>query len=123
MLLSSHALTEVEARTDRMAILAHGRLVALGAMEALRAEADLPVVFLLTPAPGHEDALAQAFPEAERSPGALRLAVPRAGKLAALARVGAAQAWLADVDIQPPSLEDIYARISRRDLPAQEVAA
>ena len=70
-----------------------------------------------------EDALAQAFPEAERSPGALRLAVPRAGKLAALARVGAAQAWLADVDIQPPSLEDIYARISRRDLPAQEVAA
>lgn len=123
VLLSSHALTEVEARTDRMAILAHGRLVALGAMEALRAEADLPVVFLLTPAPGHEDALARAFPEAERSPGALRLAVPRAGKLAALARVGAAQAWLADVDIQPPSLEDIYARISRRDLPAQEVAA
>ena len=78
---------------------------------------------------GLDDALADAVTLIEwpdrmaAPPGALRLAVPRAGKLAALARVGAAQARLADVDIQPPSLEDIYARISRRDLPAQEVAA
>ncbi|WP_134726730.1 ABC transporter ATP-binding protein [Paracoccus luteus] len=118
ILLSSHALTEVEARTDRMVILSHGRVVAQGTMADLRAEAALPVTFALLPAPGRAEALARAFPDAASDGGALRLSVPQSGKIAALARVAAAQALLADVDIVPPSLEDIYSRISRRDLPA-----
>ena len=49
--------------------------------------------------------------------------VPQSDKLAALARVAAARSLLSDVDIVPPSLEDIYSRISRRDLPAEPGAS
>ncbi|HOZ34910.1 MAG TPA: ABC transporter ATP-binding protein, partial [Tabrizicola sp.] len=43
ILLSSHALTEVEARTDRIVILSRGLLVAEGSLADLRRRADLPV--------------------------------------------------------------------------------
>ncbi len=43
ILLSSHALTEVEARTDRLLILSGGRMVAEGSLPELRREAALPV--------------------------------------------------------------------------------
>jgi Cu-processing system ATP-binding protein len=43
ILLSSHALTEVEARTDRIVILSKGRLVANGTLADLRRRADLPI--------------------------------------------------------------------------------
>lgn len=115
ILLSSHALTEVEARTDRMVILSHGRVVAEGSMADLRAAAALPVTVTLTPAPGQIDAAAAAFPEARITDGHLRLTVPQSGKLALMARIGAAQPLLSDAEIAPPSLEDIYSRISRRD--------
>ncbi|HRO14305.1 MAG TPA: hypothetical protein PLL33_04550, partial [Paracoccus sp. (in: a-proteobacteria)] len=49
----------------------------------------------------------------------LRLTVPQGGKLALLARVAEARALIEDVDIVPPSLEDIYSRISRRDAAPQ----
>ncbi len=44
ILLSSHALTEVEARTDRLLILSGGRMVARGSLADLRRKAALPVV-------------------------------------------------------------------------------
>lgn len=115
ILLSSHALTEVEARTDRMVILSHGRVVAEGSMADLRAAAALPVTVTLTPAPGQLDAAASAFPEARVTDGMLRLTAPQSDKLALMARIGAAQLLLSDAEIAPPSLEDIYSRISRRD--------
>ena len=124
ILLSSHALTEVEARTDRMVILSHGQVVAQGTMAELRDHAALPVVFALVPAAGQARALAAAFPDAAaNADGTLRLSVPQQGKIAALSRVAAAQAMLADVEIIPPSLEDIYSRISRRDVGVPGVAA
>ena len=114
ILLSSHALTEVEARTDRMVILSQGRVVAEGSMADLRAEAALPVTVTLTPASGQLGAVAAAFPEATAADGQLRLTAPQADKLALMARIGAAAALLVDAEIAPPSLEDIYSRISRR---------
>ena len=117
ILLSSHALTEVEARTDRMVILSHGQVVAQGTMADLRARAALPVVFGLVPAAGRAEVLARAFSDAVAdTDGTLRLSVPQTGKIAVLARVAAAHDMLADVEIVPPSLEDIYSRISRRDV-------
>jgi len=118
ILLSSHALTEVEARTDRMVILAHGKVVAEGALSDLRRNAALPVGITLTPAPGAKAVLIGRFPEAATEDGTLRLFVPQEDKMALLARVTEARALIADVEIVPPSLEDIYSRISRRDTPA-----
>lgn len=117
ILLSSHALTEVEARTDRILILSRGRPVAQGALADLRTQADLPVTLVLTPRPGARAALAATCPEMRQVGGALVMTVPQADKLAALARVTALPG-LADLEVLPPSLEDIYAHHS-----AQEAAA
>ena len=115
ILLSSHALTEVEARTDRIVILSGGQLVAEGPLERLRLDAALPVALIVTPAPGLYDALALLLPDAERAGEKLVLTCPAPQKLAHLARIVALGAKVADVDLVPPSLEDIYSHFSRRD--------
>lgn len=116
ILLSSHALTEVEARTDRILILAKGRLVAQGTLAELRARADLPVVLLVTPAPGASARLASALPEAVAgADGILRLTCAQGAKLATLARIAGLGSAVADLDVIPPSLEDIYSHFSRRE--------
>ena len=116
ILLSSHVLTEVEARTDRILILSGGALVAEGTLSELRARAALPVAFCLRPAPGHEAALAAAFPEARADgEGALRFSGSQAQKLPLLARIAALGQAVADLDVIQPSLEDIYSHFSRRD--------
>ena len=110
ILLSSHALTEVEARTDRILILSRGRLMAEGSMDDLRRRAALPVT--VTIAPRDANAVRAAFPTAAGG-ATLTLAVPQGDKLATLARIAALGEAVADVDIQPPSLEDIYSHFSR----------
>lgn len=116
ILLSSHVLTEVEARTDRILILSGGELVAEGTLADLRARAALPVSLLVRPACGHEPSLAAAFPEAVASgDGLLRLSCAQADKLPLLARISALGGDVADLDVIPPSLEDIYSHFSRRD--------
>lgn len=116
ILLSSHALTEVEARTDRILILSRGRLVAQGTLPSLRHEAALPVSLFVTPAEGQAEALAQALPTAERGPdGRLRLDGSQSEKLPLLARIAGLGGLVADLDVIPPSLEDIYTHFSQRD--------
>ncbi len=118
VLLSSHALTEVEARTDRIAILSQGKLVADGSLAALRAAADLPMTVHLRAAAGQAQALVAAFPEAVRRVDAggdhLTLNCPQTAKFAVMDRIRGAADQVADFDIHPPSLDDIYAHISRR---------
>jgi len=116
ILLSSHVLTEVEARTDRILILSGGVLVAEGTLGELRARAALPVAFSVRPAPGHAPALAAAFPEAARGEDdLLRLSCAQKDKMPLLARIASHGAAVADIDVIPPSLEDIYSHFSRRD--------
>lgn len=116
ILLSSHVLTEVEARTDRILILSGGDLVAEGTLADLRARAALPVAFLVRPAGGHAPSLSAALPEAVAGPdGLIRLSCVQAEKLPLLARISALGGAVADLDVIPPSLEDIYSHFSRRD--------
>ncbi|VDC19911.1 ABC transporter ATP-binding protein [Pseudogemmobacter humi] len=116
ILLSSHVLTEVEARTDRILILSKGRLVAEGTLTDLRREAALPVAITVTPAADYQDSLASALPGAVPGPdGTLHLTCGQSEKLAVLARITGLGARVQDVDVIPPSLEDIYSHFSRRD--------
>ncbi len=116
ILLSSHVLTEVEARTDSILILSGGTLVAEGTLNALRVQAALPVSMLIRPVDGHEQTLASALPEASLDKdGLLRLSCAQSEKLPILARITAMGAAVADLDVTPPSLEDIYSHFSRRD--------
>lgn len=116
ILLSSHVLTEVEARTDSILILSGGQLVAEGTLADLRARAALPIMLLVRPAAAHAAPLAAAFPEAVvGADGLLRISCAQAQKLPLLARITARGADVADFDAIPPSLEDIYSHFSRRD--------
>lgn len=114
ILLSSHALTEVEARTDRILILSKGRLMAQGTMADLRRAADLPVQMHLTAVNGYAPDIAAALPGAIRTGSDLRLTCAQSDKLDLLARISDLRPKLADVEILPPSLEDIYSHYSKR---------
>lgn len=116
ILLSSHALTEVEARTDLITILSQGRIVATGSMADLRGEVDLPVTFQITAteAQDAEATLRHAFPLASFDQGRAILRVPQDQKLDMLGRIARLNGAVRDVDVIPPSLEDIYTQISSR---------
>ncbi len=113
VLLSSHALTEVEARTDRIVILSQGKMVATGTLPDLRAKAALPLVVHLMPGAGQGDAVQAAFPEGQPAVAGLSLTTPQKDKLALVARIAALGDKIADFEILPPSLDDIYTHISR----------
>lgn len=115
ILLSSHALTEVEARTDRILILSKGRMVATGTLSDLRRVAALPVAMHVTAKNGYASEIAAALPGAIRADGALRLSCAQEEKLPLLARIAGLGDRVADIDVVPPSLEDIYSHFSRRD--------
>jgi len=114
ILLSSHALSELEARTDRIVILARGRKVAEGTLGELRAAAALPLTATLRPCPGAEAALAARFPEAVVEGARLSFPCAPGDKLATLERIAAARDLVADFDLAAPSLDDLYSQISRR---------
>ncbi len=115
ILLSSHALTEVEARTDRLLILSQGRMVAEGSLQDLRRKAALPVAMQVTAVNGYDTDILAALPTAIRVGGAVQLTCAQDQKLATLAQVTALKDKVADIDVIPPSLEDIYSHFSRRD--------
>ena len=115
ILLSSHALTEVEARTDRLLILSGGRMVAEGSLSELRRKAALPVAMHITAINGYDADVLAAIPGAMRVNGALHVTCAQHDKLSTLAQVAQMKDKLADIDVIPPSLEDIYSHFSRRD--------
>jgi len=113
ILLSSHALTEVEARTDRIVILSKGRLVAEGTLADLRRRADLPVMLHITARNGYAADIMQSLGGGILVDGALHLSCPQSQKLETLGRIASLGTKVADFDVLPPSLEDLYAHFSR----------
>lgn len=114
VLLSSHGLDEVQGRTDRVAILSRGRLVADGTAAALSAQADLPVRLTLRVDPARRDVLARELGAAALGNDGLLLTAPVAGKAALLARIAPLAADLRDIDLHLPTLEDVYRHYSDR---------
>ncbi|WP_374646184.1 ABC transporter ATP-binding protein [Tabrizicola sp.] len=114
ILLSSHALTEVEARTDRILILSRGRLVAEGTLSDLRRRADLPVTMHVTARNGYAPDIARALPGAILVDGALHLTCAQTEKLQTLGRIAGLGDKVADLEVLPPSLEDLYSHFSQQ---------
>lgn len=112
VLVASHALTELEARTDRIAILREGRMVACDAIARLRDEAGLPVRLRVT-ARGERAADLQARIGGARLNGAsVEILCPPSQKMARLAEIAGLGGLVADLDVAQPSLEDIYRHYS-----------
>jgi Cu-processing system ATP-binding protein len=112
ILLSSHALTEVEARTDRIVILSKGVMVANDTLAALRRQAALPTHLQVIARPGAADAVAAQLHGARMNGVMVNLTCAHDEKLARLGQVTALGAMIEDVEVIPPSLEDIYSHFS-----------
>jgi Cu-processing system ATP-binding protein len=117
ILLSSHALTEVEARTDRIAILVRGRLVANDTLASLRRAAALPIRFQVATRPDTADEVARRLTGARRNGVMVDLLCPPDEKMVRLGQIADLGALVADVEVLPPSLEDIYGHFSGAEAP------
>jgi len=115
VLLSSHALTELEARTDRIAILRAGHLVANNDLAALRTGASLPIRLRIAARGDGADEVAERLGGARMNGRMVELTCQQPEKLAHLARIAALGALIDDVEIAPPRLEDIYRHYSREE--------
>ena len=113
ILLSTHALSELAGHADRIVVMKAGKKIADGAMSALRRSTGLPIRIRLT------------FADASAPPpsgdwrrldaGRFELACPESGKVEAIRGIGALSPAIADLDIQVPGLDDIYAHLLERE--------
>ena len=115
IVITSHILAELQERVDRLAILAAGKLQALGSVQALREQAQMPLTIelalneadipaaVLAMAP-----LAGITTTANTNASGLSISCPRGAKMTVLGALGPLGARVLDVNIIEPSLEDVY---------------
>ncbi len=108
VLVSSHALTELEARTDRIAILRDGRLVALDSLDNLRRRAGLPIRMQIRALAGKADQVASQLQGQRINGSRVEISCLIEQKMARLSAITALGEMISDVDVTPPSLEDLY---------------
>lgn len=112
ILLSSHALTEVEARTDRIVILSRGHLVANDTLANLRRQAALPIRLQVTAHAASADRVAAELSGGRRNGVMVDLTCLHADKLSRLGQIAGLGPLVEDVEVIPPSLEDLYSHFS-----------
>ncbi len=108
VILSSHLLTELEARTDRVAIMRDGRLVACGPLSKLRQDVALPIRIRLHVRDADRTRIASALNGKEINGQTISLTVLMADKMKALAQIAAFGDTIKDVELIQPSLDDLY---------------
>ena len=109
VLLSSHLLTELEARTDRIAIMREGRLVALGSLPALRQQAALPLRIRLHVRDADRNRIASALNGQSINGQTVDLTALMADKMKILTQIATFGDAVEDVELIQPSLDDLYA--------------
>lgn len=108
ILLSSHLLTEVAEKTDRIAIMREGRLVALGPLATLRQEAALPLRIRLHVRDADRNRIASALNGQSINGQTVNLTVLMDDKMKTLAQIAAFGDAIEDVELIQPSLDDLY---------------
>ncbi|MHA6891069.1 ABC transporter ATP-binding protein [Ralstonia pseudosolanacearum] len=117
ILITSHILAELQQRIDRLAIMADGRLLALGSVASLRERADLPLTLMLRVESGSRTAFRQHLAplrahgvEIEDGPAEqdLTLRCRHAAKMQVLATLQSLGGRLLDLQIREASLEDLF---------------
>jgi ABC-2 type transport system ATP-binding protein len=117
VLLTTHYLDEAERLCDRIAIMHHGRIVAVGTPAALRAELGKELVEVRLDGDA-EAALALLRDHGVAGPAAfavgstLTLPVAEGGSTAAIAAVDALDVGALAVGARRPTLDDVYLRLT-----------
>jgi Cu-processing system ATP-binding protein len=117
VVLCSHALTEIEERAGRVIIMNSGIMVAHGTIDELRRLASLPTRIRLKPASKANGVLKewlQPVPGWRRvNSGFVEIDAAPDEKLALLRRATAPDAPFEDVEVMPPTLDELYAHFLR----------
>jgi Cu-processing system ATP-binding protein len=112
VLLSSHALTELEARTDRILILSKGRLVADDVLSRLRARAGLPIRLKVWTRPEDLAQVSERLGGGRMNGRSVELDCSADDKVRALSAISALGNLVEDVDVHAPSLDEVYRHFS-----------
>jgi Cu-processing system ATP-binding protein len=119
VLISSHALNELEDRAEHVLIMNRGVLVAQGTLAELRSISQLPIRVSLDLAPNASDAPAWIRGEALATPQGHVVLVRDDAKKMDLLREAASDPRVTNIEITAPTLDDLYAHFLR----TQEKAA
>jgi len=115
VLISTHALAEVQDRVDRAAIMHRGRLLAAGTLHELRHRAAVAARIRVRAAAGAADRVLAGLPPEvrcrERDGDVLTLEVDADAKMPTLRRLAAAGAPVADVEVGAAGLQELYDRL------------
>jgi Cu-processing system ATP-binding protein len=113
VMLTSHILSEIQERVDRLAIMKTGKIQALGTVQSLREAMALPMWFELRLPAGTESLLRGSL--AALDVGEIRVEgdrahvhCPRESKMAVLKALSTLNACVTDLQIREPSLEDVF---------------
>ncbi len=111
-LISSHALSEIETKTDRIAILKRGRLVIHGTLDELRAAANLAVQFRVSTLIGQTESVSDLL-EPETSwrkfnDHCIEFDCYQGEKLRVLQNLSKIPSGITDIEIFPPRLDELY---------------
>ena len=112
VVLSSHGLSELEAKTDRVAILNRGRLVANAPLEELQAESNAPLRIRVKARVGSIDEVSQQLGGRRINGQSVELVCPLPEKMARVAAISALGSLVTDFDVSQPGLDDIYRHFS-----------
>jgi Cu-processing system ATP-binding protein len=113
IVLTSHILSEIQERVDRLAIMKSGLVQATGTVQSLREAAHLPLRLELELAAGGEARLdgalhGLAVRTTQQPGGAVCLDCPREHKMAVLGALAALGGAITDLRVREPSLEDVF---------------
>ncbi len=115
ILLSSHALAEIEGQADRIIIMKNGRKTAEGTLAQLRQDAQLPLTLRLRRAEtAPEDLALPAHWRPVGGPWYEWTCAPQ-DKLPALRSLAALPDGIADIELVQPGLDEMYAHFLRRE--------
>lgn len=119
VVLSSHVLTELEERTERVIIVNRGRLVADGTLDELRRIAELPATVRISVAQGGMEQVRSLLgaSASTRTLNGHRIEIDAtpAQKIELVRRATSASDLIEDIDVIPPSLDELYAHFLRKE--------
>ena len=111
ILLSSHALPELESRIDKVAIMNRGKLKACGTLSELRNGADIPVTFRLKTQDGSAAEIASQLADTKISRvngSTVEFVCTPEEKMLLVRRVSKLGVAIEDMEIELPTLDQLY---------------
>lgn len=113
IVLTSHILAEIQERVDRLAIMAAGKIQAIGSVQELREQMDLPLWFDIRISPQDFEQVRAALGHLpisaiEAHDGHVAVQCRREAKMAVLEILAALDGRVIDLHVREPSLEDVF---------------